>query len=159
MNGSSGEAPVRRRLHVSVLRLGLAAVLLATATGKLLDIRGFAAIVATYRVLPEALAFPAGLALALTELGLSAWLASGVRLRWAALAAVVLHLGFFVWSSIALARGLDLPNCGCFGVFWARPLNWQALAEDAALITWAGFLYLGASKPGRSRVDGTESSS
>jgi hypothetical protein len=33
-----------------------------------------------------------------------------------------------------LRRGLGLENCDCFGVFLARPLEWYAPIEDAALI-------------------------
>lgn len=63
--------------HITALRFGLATLLLTTATGKLLDTSGFAAVVATYRVL---------------------------------LATVLLHLGLFVWSAVAVARGLDVQR-------------------------------------------------
>lgn len=112
----------------------LALLLLMTGLGKALDVRGFAAIVGTYGVLPAPLLLPAAMALVGTELGLSAWLASGVRLRWAGLAAAALHAAFTGWAALALWRGLDIPNCGCFGVFFARPLTGWTLLEDGALI-------------------------
>src|SRR5690349_17115022 len=115
---------------VLACRLLLAAVLFATAIGKLLDVGGFTAVVATYRALPEPLLLPAALALTLGELALGLWLLSGIRLATAALAAVLLHVAYLVWSMAALTRGLDIPNCGCFGVFWARPLTWVTLVED-----------------------------
>ena len=38
------------------------------------------------------------------------------------------------WAAIALARGIPIGNCGCFGVFRERPLAPTTLLEDAALI-------------------------
>ena len=115
------------------LRLLIAALLLLTAGTKLVDVQGFAAVVAEYRVLPPALVGPAAWTVALAELGLGVWLLSGWRLVPAALASVVLHATYMAWSSLALARGLALANCGCFGVYWARPLTWVTVAEDAVL--------------------------
>lgn len=122
------------RTAIALLRGALALVLLLTGLGKALDISGFAEVVATYGVLPRPLLLPAALALTATELALSAWLASGWRLRYAGLAAAALHAMFLVWASIALARGLAIPNCGCFGIFFARPLSTVTLLEDALLI-------------------------
>ena len=112
----------------------LALVLLGTGVGKALDVPGFAAVVAGYGVLPQALVLPAAAALTAAELALSAWLASGVRLRWAGLAAAAMHAGYAGWAGLALWRGLDIPNCGCFGVFLARPLTAGTLAEDGVLV-------------------------
>ena len=112
----------------------LASILLATGLGKALDVPGFAAIVAQYDALPARLALPAALTLIAIELGLSAWLASAVSRRRAGLASAALHACYAAWSGLALARGLDIPNCGCFGVFLARPLTPVTLAEDAALV-------------------------
>lgn len=133
-----------RPLYVRVLRFVLAAVLLATAIGKLLDNRGFAEIVATYHVLPHWALLPSALALALTELGLGVWLVWGVRLSLAALLATALHVVYFAWSSVALLRGLNIPDCGCFGVFWAHPLSLVTVAEDAGLALLAYVLFRGA---------------
>lgn len=111
----------------------LVAILLATGLGKLLDVPGFAGVVKSYGVLPDALLLPAAAALTFAELALAGWLASGVRRRSAALAAAVLHVAYAAWSGAALWRGLVIPNCGCFGVFLARPLNLVTLAEDGVL--------------------------
>jgi hypothetical protein len=141
---------------VLACRLLLAAVLLATAIGKLLDVGGFAAVVATYRVLPESLLLPAALALTLAELALALWLLSGIRLASGALAAALLHAVYFVWSSAALARGLDIPNCGCFGVFWPRPLTWVTLVEDGVLVLVSLAIYRGVRRRrGAGRSSGT----
>ena len=111
----------------------LAASLLATGLGKALDMPGFA------RVLVEFRAFPAGsesilaVVVTLTELGLApALLVPGWRRRAAGLA-VVLFLGNAALLSLTLLRGITLENCGCFGVFLARPLRPWTPLEDVAL--------------------------
>lgn len=136
-------------MAVTGLRFVLAVVLLTTGAGKLLDLRGFAEIVTTYEVIPDALALPAGLALTLTELGVGVWLLSGKHLALAGLVAAALHLAYFGWSGLALLRGLDIKNCGCFGVFLARPLTPLTLVEDGVLFFAALYIWFGARRAGR----------
>jgi hypothetical protein len=31
-------------------------------------------------------------------------------------------------------RGLDLTNCGCFGLFFPQPLRWYTPLEDVVLV-------------------------
>ena len=122
------------------LRLFLGLVLLATAAGKLLDVRGFAAVLATYEAFPESALVPLALAVPLAELALAVWLFSGRRLAGAAGAALALHLLYAVWAAATLARGLRLPNCGCFGVFLPSPLGWRTVAEDLVLAGFSAWL-------------------
>lgn len=120
-----------------VLR-GLFLLLLATTgIAKLFDMPGFYGIVAAYRLLPEALVPASAWALALVEITLAGWLAWGRALRPAALLIVLLHLMYLGWLLIALVRGLALANCGCFGVYLARPLSWTMPFEDTALLALA----------------------
>jgi hypothetical protein len=112
-------------------------LLAASAMGKLADMPGFYAVIKSYALLPEALIPVSAWALALTELGVALWLAMGSRAYVAALIVIALHVIYLVWLSIALARGLNIPNCGCFGVYWARPLTWFTLLEDLILLTLA----------------------
>lgn len=127
-------APPARGVLAALLRALIALVLLATGIAKLLDMPGFQAVVATYEAVPVALLAPAAWAVALGELGLATWLASGRALPRAALASAALHGLYLGWAATALVRGLTIANCGCFGVFWARPLSVVTLLEDAALI-------------------------
>ncbi len=115
------------------LRVFLGLVLLATALGKLADIRGFAGVLRAYEAFPEASLFPLAAAIAIAELALALWLFSGRRLEGAALAALVVHVVYAAWAVLSLARGLRLENCGCFGVFLPRPLGWTTVAEDLVL--------------------------
>ena len=103
----------------------------------------------TYQVFPETLLLPAALALSLVELALGFVFLWGIRLVAAALLTVLLHAGYVVWLGLAYLRGLHIVNCGCFGVFWARPLTPWMFLEDGALLAAAAILYLGARRATR----------
>lgn len=124
-----------------ILQYFIAAVLLTTSIGKLLDIQGFAIVLDSYRFIPFQFAAPLGLTLSLAELALAMWLIWGRRLHLAALAAAALHLMFATSSAITLLRGIDLENCGCFGTFYARPLGWTTVIEDLVLVLFSLLLY------------------
>jgi hypothetical protein len=123
------------------LQYGLALLLSATGTGKLLDVGGFVQVLTTYQTLPDWLQWPVAITLIGVELLLTAWLFSGWRLSHAALASVVLHSMFTGWSIATLWRGIKVPNCGCFGVFWGRPLTWGTVGEDLVLVGISWTLY------------------
>lgn len=112
-------------------------LMLSTGVAKLLDMPGFYGIVASYQTLPLLLVAPAAWVLTLTEVMLAAWLLSGRALQNAALLLVLMHLMYLAWLLMALARGLDLPNCGCFGVYLARPLTVLSPVEDLCLLALA----------------------
>ena len=112
-------------------------LLAASAIGKLTDMPGFYAVVKSYALLPEVVIPVSAWVLAIFELVLSIWLAIGKRIYVAATLVIALHLVYLAWLASALARGLDIPNCGCFGVFWARPLTWFTPVEDLILLALA----------------------
>jgi Methylamine utilisation protein MauE len=112
-------------------------LLAASAIGKLADMPGFYAVIKSYALLPEAVIPISAWTLAIFELALAIWLAMGKRIHVAALIVIALHFVYLIWLMIALARGLDIPNCGCFGIYWARPLTWLTLLEDFILLVLA----------------------
>jgi hypothetical protein len=117
-----------------LLQYSIASILLATGIGKLLDVPGFIEVIKTYQVFPHwALPFIA-VGMVLIELRISEALFRGAQLFEAALFSIMLHSIFTAWSAIALLRGLEILNCGCFGVFWARPLTWLTVFEDIIMI-------------------------
>ncbi len=119
---------------MKLLQYSIASILLATGIGKLLDVPGFIEVTKAYQVFPhEPLPFIA-VSMVLIELKLSETLFRGTRLFEAALCSIALHLIFTIWSAIALLRGLAISNCGCFGVFWARPLTWLTVFEDIIMV-------------------------
>ncbi len=125
------------------LRVIFILLMLTTGIGKLLDIPGFAAVIATYQFfIPESLLAPLGLSVALFELFLGVALIAGYQLRWCGVLLILMHLGYTVMAIITNLRGLDLQNCGCFGVFLARPMTWVTVGEDTVLtLLSAWFLY------------------
>ena len=123
-----------------LLRWLLGTLILATGVGKALDIGGFAGVLADYRLGLEADALSMlALAVCAVEIGLGAWLLSGWRLRRAAATAMALNAAYCALMTTALLRGLQLDNCGCFGVYFPSPLRWYSPLEDLALVaaSWA----------------------
>lgn len=123
------------------LRWCFAALLAASALGKLADMTGFIEVVSVYRLLPGVTQSAAAWLLALGEACFATWLVSGYRLAHATIGVVLLHGLYFAWIAPALARGLALSNCGCFGVYWPRPLTSFTLLEDGAPLLAACALY------------------
>lgn len=112
-------------------------LLAASSIGKLADMSGFYVVIKSYASLPEVVIPISAWALAIFELILAIWLAVAKRPDLAALAVISLHFVYLIWLMIALARGLEIPNCGCFGIYWARPLTWFTPVEDFILLALA----------------------
>jgi hypothetical protein len=118
----------------TVLRYLLGLLFVATGIGKLLDNRGFAAVIATYQLgIPELLLLPLGLAVSLAELWIGRNLLQQIRVSGSILATLYFHLGYAGLAAYTLYRGIPLTNCGCFGVFLARPLRPVSVIEDLVL--------------------------
>jgi methylamine utilization protein MauE len=128
------------------LRVVIGVILLATAAGKLLDVSGFARVLGSYQAFPGWSLTPLACAIPSVELGLALWLFSGLGLRAAAAASLAMHLAYGAWSAVSLLRGLKLSNCGCFGVFLARPLDRVTVVEDGAMAALSAALLLLARK-------------
>lgn len=136
--GPHGPRRTASRMHIAarrILRTGLGMLILATGVGKMLDIPGFAQVVGTYQfdLGPDARSAVA-IAIATIELLIGIWMLSGWHLARSAIAATALNACYFVLMSSSLLRGLELENCGCFGVYLASPLRWYSPLEDAALV-------------------------
>lgn len=121
----------------------LALAFLATGLGKALDVAGFAAVLGAYRLLPAGLLLPAAVAITAAELAIAAGLAWRPALRPAAWAGLALALSNAAVLALTLARGIALENCGCFGVFLARPLRPWTPLEDLVLAGLAGLALAG----------------
>jgi hypothetical protein len=115
----------------------LAALHLAAALGKVLDLAGFADVLAEYRLFPAAALMPLALGVTLAEAAIALGLVLPGWRPAAALAAGAMALGYGVTLTVTLARGIPLGNCGCFGVFLARPLTPLTPLEDLALLAAA----------------------
>jgi hypothetical protein len=123
------------------LRWFFVLLMCASAIGKLLDMDGFYGVVETYRLLPVVVVPLSAWALVLIEIAFAGWLVSGKGLGRAAMGLIALHLMYLSWVLIALYRGLQISNCGCFGVYFARHLTWQMPVEDITLIAFSFLLW------------------
>ncbi len=130
------------KILLRIIQFFIAMLLLTTAIGKLLDNRGFAEVLLTYDLFPEAVLLPLALGMSLFELFLSLWIFSGIKLKYASIIAVILHIQLVVVAISSNLRELNIPNCGCFGVFWARPMNWGTVVEDSLLTVVCIVFYL-----------------
>lgn len=130
------------KLSLRFLQIFMALLLLASATGKLFDLQGYAAVLRTYELLPQAAIMPTAIAMPLLELFLSLWIFSGIKLEFSALAALLLHVVFTVVTVVSNLRELDIPNCGCFGIYWARPMTWGTVVENLILTMVCVFIFL-----------------
>ena len=124
------------------VRLVLALLLFTTAATKALDMSGMAAIVDDYRLVPAALTRPAAMAVTLCEATVGVLLLMPRSQVLGSLASAMMHLVYFAWSALALARGLSIANCGCFGTVWPKPLSGMTLVEDVVLIALSLWLAL-----------------
>jgi uncharacterized membrane protein YphA (DoxX/SURF4 family) len=120
-----------------VIRLGLALLFGAAAWHKLRDLRGFAATVTNYRIVPPALSAPMAGALGLAELGVAILLLAGVlgissgsTAPLAALALLTLYSGAL---TLNLARGRRDLDCGCMGPASRQLISPALLVRNATL--------------------------
>lgn len=143
----------RRSLHL-FLRVLLGLTLVATSVGKALDLPGFHSVLATYRLFPGWSLWLITVAMPILEAFIAISVLSGRLLPRGIAASVLLHAGFSVILSVELLRGLHLANCGCFGVFWARPLSWWSPVEDLVMlaITLGIWLTLPRPRPRGARI-------
>lgn len=117
--------------------------MLGAGVGKLLDVPGFLAIIGTYQLgLTTWIVLPAAILVVGFEIALGLWILSGRHLHIAALWSIAMHAGYLVLLTSALLRGLHLNNCGCFGVFLGRPLEWYSPLEDLVLMVLSYILFV-----------------
>ena len=109
-------------------------VLVSTGIGKAFDLPGFVDVVAAYELLPTWGNRGVAFTLPFVELATGLALLLGFRLRLAAASAVAIHAMLVGVVVTTLLRGVPVENCGCFGVFLARPLGVQTLVEDVVML-------------------------
>ena len=117
-----------------VLQIFIGGIFFLSALGKSLDVAGFIEVLKTYQAFPPAALGPLAVTVTGIEFILGVWIIFGYRLPLTALAAALLNTGYAVWMVITLLRGLTLPNCGCFGVFFPQPLTWVTPLGDFILV-------------------------
>jgi len=96
----------------------------------------FAIILSFYNILPDAMVMSAAAVLPWIELLIGFSLVFGYFGKQAAGAALGLFGVFFLALLSTKLRGIDLPNCGCFGASWHVPPS-VTMGMDAGLIILA----------------------
>jgi hypothetical protein len=129
----TGPLTASKKLELG-LRYFIASVLFLTGIGKLLDVPGFIEVIDTYKIIPTFLQPAIAVSMVLVELKIAENLFRKINLKITALAATALHIGFALLATLTLLRGVEVANCGCFGVFWARPLTIITVAEDVFMV-------------------------
>jgi uncharacterized membrane protein YphA (DoxX/SURF4 family) len=123
-------------------RIILGLVFIASAVGKLIYIPGFVKIIETYKLyLPPTLTWTLAIGVSVIELIIGVWILFGKNIKTAVIISIILNSGYFILVTLSLIRGLQIPNCGCFGIFLARPLVWYTPLEDLFLIMISLGLY------------------
>ncbi|MBH1938036.1 hypothetical protein I5Q34_27850 [Streptomyces sp. AV19] len=129
-----------------VLRIVLGTVCTAMAVGQLASIGEMPRILAAYGPAGGAATTASAVALIVGELVCGVWFLARPRSRaivpvWVYTAVAVL------WSTLAMqayARGLTVPNCGCFGIYLSQSLSWFVLVQDALMLIYAALLLRGS---------------
>lgn len=118
----------------SLPRVFVGLILLSTGLGKLLDMPGFVSVLDAYQLMPYWMSTALAYSLPFIELFTGLNLVITPRPIRGAWVAVVLHALMLTTVAITLQRGIRVENCGCFGVFLARPLTLQTLVEDLVML-------------------------
>jgi peroxiredoxin len=136
-------------LVLLIARLGLAAIFVAAAVGKLLDPAGSRDAMVGFGV-PASLARPFALMLPLMELAIAALLLPVATAWWGSLGALALLAAFVAAIGVNMARG-KAPDCHCFGQLHSEPVGWPTLARNGVFAAVAVTIAVwGRSDPGPS---------
>lgn len=127
-----------------IFRILLGILITGAGVGKLLDIPGFVSVIETYQLhIGNSYVWAIAIFVIIFEIALGLWILFGKNLKTGAILSMLMHAGYFILLSITLLRGIELQNCGCFGIFFARPLMWYSPLEDLVLIVISyGLFYL-----------------
>jgi uncharacterized membrane protein YphA (DoxX/SURF4 family) len=117
-------------------RVILGGIFVYAAVGKIADPAGFAASVATYRILPYFPTYLVAATLPWLELFAGLLLVSGCKVKGGALVIAGLNLVFIAALASALLRGLDI-DCGCFKTGGVKESPWSALVRDVVFLAMA----------------------
>ncbi len=131
---------LRWRLLRWSLQLFVGGIIFGSALGKSLDFQGFVDILQTYQAFPYSMLGFIGYIVIIVEYVLGIWILFGYQLFVGAVLAGLMNTMYALWMIITLLRGLDLPNCGCFGVFFPQPLTWLSPIEDLVLVALCALL-------------------
>ena len=135
---------------VLLLRLVIGGIFIVAGASKVGHAALFAAQIAGFRLLPQAVIAPLALGLPFLEIMLGGYLVLGLFTRASAWVAVVLLAAFDGAIASAVVRGMSV-SCGCFGPNDATVTTWAEVARDAIFVLLAVIVALRA--PGALALD------
>ncbi len=118
----------------AIPRVFVGLILIGTGIGKGLDMSGFVTVLKGYQLMPHWLNVILAYTLPFIELGIGIGLLLAIKRVQMAWLAVGLHVLMLSIVIITLNRGIAVANCGCFGVFFARPLTTVTAIEDVVML-------------------------
>jgi uncharacterized membrane protein YphA (DoxX/SURF4 family) len=121
---------------VLVLRVVLGGIFIVAGASKVGHADVFAAEIAGFRLLPEAVIAPLATVLPFLEILLGGYLILGLFTRTAAWIAVAFLAAFDLAIASAVIRGMSV-SCGCFGPNDATVTTWGEVARDAVFVALA----------------------
>lgn len=133
----------------ATLGVGLGAIFLWSALGKLRNSRAFTLQVLEYRVVPALAGHLIARVLPASEMCIALLLITGTAPRAAAAGTMVLVTAFISAITVNLLRGRRIP-CGCFGSRGRGEISWALVGQDTVLLiagavlvwrapSWAGY--------------------
>jgi len=134
---AAGAGRILRHPYLTLAsRVGLGGVFIFAGVAKLAYLQTLVWEIEQYHILPHSLATAYGYALPPLEIALGVLLVLGLFLKFSASVSALVVLSFTIAKIVALARGLDISICGCFGP--AVPLlSIYSLAIDFVLFAFA----------------------
>jgi hypothetical protein len=126
----------------------LVVVLVAAAAGKARDVRGFAAVIDGYRLLPRRLVPPAAVTLPAAEAAAVLLLLFPATRRWGGLLSAALFAVFLAAMLSVLRRGMEV-DCGCFGPSRGSTVGPFTVARTGLLLVLAVMAAVAGTEPFR----------
>lgn len=124
-----------------IFRIVVGAVFILSAVSKFISIETFEAVLRQYQMLPAGWLRPFAHVLPIVELVTGTFVLLGLFLR-PAIAIVGIQLIMFLGAlGLALARGIDLSDCGCFAGFGWQETPGQAIGRDIILLGMTAWLW------------------
>ncbi len=134
------------RYFNAIPRIFVGLILVGTGMGKMLDMSGFVNVLESFQLFPFWLNVLLAYTLPFIELGIGISLLTAFKAVYSAWLAVGLHILMLSVVLITLYRGIEVANCGCFGVFFARPLTPLTVIEDLVMLAMSLLALLDAKR-------------
>jgi hypothetical protein len=126
--------PGMGKLYYTIAWL-LGVMYFSTGFGKFLDVRGFREVLRRYDLYPTWSLWIIAAGMTIIELFIAYFFLTGRGLNPFGLAgSYLISGGGAIVLFIEVLRDMHLSNCGCWGVFWARPLEWYTPLEDVIMV-------------------------